>query len=106
MLILIIFVFPVPIPGAVSNESHVSINKCENLNIYDDTVQAVETKMEIIFNKPTQFGDSPIWFQRRQSLYCTNFFGEIYNLYRFDDRNEKIYCIRLEFGQNSRMLHS
>lgn len=79
------------IPSALSTESHVSINKCECLKIQNHSTQVLETKMEIISNKPTQFGNSPIWCKRRQSLFYTDFFGEIFSLYRFDDRNGKIH---------------
>lgn len=51
--------------------------------------------MEIISDKPTQFGDGPIWCKRRQSLYYTDFCGEKDNLFRFDDRNGKIYTAKI-----------
>lgn len=52
--------------------------------------------MEIISQNPTQFGDSPYWCQRRQSLYYVDFFGVEFDILRYDYGEGKVYTAKIE----------
>lgn len=43
----------------------------------------------------TQFGDSPFWYEKTQSLYYVDFYGPNYSLLRFDYDTQKIYTAEI-----------
>lgn len=53
-------------------------------------------ELEIIRQKPTQFGDSPFWCVIRQSLFYVDFFGVDYDILRYDYGEGKIYAAKIE----------
>lgn len=52
-------------------------------------------EIEIISQYPTQFGDSPVWCSRTQSLLYTDFFGIEYNIYRYDYQKREVYRAKI-----------